>query len=154
MDKRILTGVSIIIVLLLVVMGLYTANYFVEGNTVKVSGHVNNNIVTGWDLVFDDYSIQESSLFTLELFYMPWETKDVLVEVVLTNVDTYETYEGHTWIGTANIFYSSKPFTVNIDYVENGEYSGQAVLYEVEKDSFGIEKNRVKQKTISFEVSV
>jgi len=154
MDKRILTGVFLIIMLLLAVLGLYIGNRFVEGDTVTVSGNVNHNIVTGWDLSFNSYTTQKSSLFGLELFYMPWETKDILVEVVLTNVDTQEKYEGHSWVGRANILYSNKPFTVDINYVKEGIYNGEAFLYEGEKDFFGFEKNRVMHDSISFEVFV
>ena len=154
-DKRVMTGVIILILLLISVMGLVIADTVLDGKRVNIEGTVSNNIVTGWSISVNRCLVQQDSLFNIAFFYMPWETKDILVIATITETSTGKAYTGESWIGTANVVYSNKPYTVHISFVDPGNYNGIVVLYEVDKGFWGVfEEDRVECARSTFEVIV
>jgi hypothetical protein len=155
MDRRVITGVTIIIIILLLLMGVVVADMVLTGKRVTISGRVSYNIASGWDISAESYNAVDDSLFHIAFFYMPWQTKDILVEATLVNTATGEQYNGLSWIGRANVVYSNKPYDVTISFMPEGSYTATLVLYEVDKGFWGVlEQSRVEQGRATIEVTV
>lgn len=155
MDRRVMTGVMLIFIILLFVFGVVVADTVIEGKRVTVHGTVSYNMATGWDITTSSYNVVDDSLFNIAFFYMPWETKDVLVEIILINNQDGTQYTGHRWIGRSNVIYSNKPYEVMVNFVPVGSYSATIVLYEVDKGFWGVfEQSRVEQGRTTMEIIV
>lgn len=155
LNKKILTGVYLLIFILILVSVIFVADMFIEDNRVIVKGKVQYNAVSGWSVTYNTHSVQKDTLFDITFYYMPWETKDILILVTLQNTETNTKYNGETWLGSGNLLYTDFNFDVNIHHVPTGTYTGRITVYEVEKDNFGIfEQNRVQRATTTFEVTV
>lgn len=121
-----------------------------DDKKVTVMGNVGYNMITGWSISMDDYLVESDSFFAV-LWYMPWDTKDILVVAELSGGGNK--YKGEGWAGKLNVIAGSAGYSVEIRHVPTGSYSGKLYLYEVEKGIIG-EKNRVLQATKTFQVSV
>ena len=153
MDKKIGVGMLFIIVIILIGTLLILGSAFVDGYKVSVSGNVSYNGVTGWDATYKGSVYDEDGLFDIKLWYYPWETKDIKVEVKLVG-HKGGVYTGETWLGTSSKLYGSDDFTVDVHYVPVGEYDGEIIVYEVDKGFIGFfEESKTKVASVTFETS-
>ena len=150
-----MTGIVLLFLLLIIVGGLFVANEFIDGTNIKIKGNVSNNAVGGWAVSFENYYLSDAQIFDMTLWYFPWETKDILVEVEMYNKDTAEMFTGKEWLGSGNVIYSNKQFIVNLHYLSKGQYDGEITVYEVDKGFWGVfEKERELKARTTFGLGI
>ena len=154
MDKRMIMGAILLIAVLLVITAVVVANQFVEGNKVTIKGRVSHDFITGWHVDYNSYEVADESIFSISLWYYPWETKDVQIVVELTDSNGV-IYTGETWLGTLNSIMDGRDFEVAIHYLDTGHYEGKIIVYEVDKGFFGVwEESKNEIASTTFEVNI
>ena len=155
MDKKVITGVFALLMILVVVGGLLIGNELVDGKKAIIIGTVSNNLVTGWSIEVSEYFIRDDGIFEVALWYLPWETKDILIFVEIEHAVTKEVYIGESWIGKANVIYSDKNYEVVVHYLPDGQYYGDIYVYEVDKGFVGLfEESRELKARTSLDITV
>ena len=155
MDKKIMTGTVLILIILIGVVGLYVGNSMLDGYKVTVNGRINENLITGWGCEYLSHKTSSDSLFNVAYWYYPWETHDVQIKVKLQNQDTGKVYSGDTWIGSLLNIVDEERFTVDVHFVPRGDYSGIIQVYEVDKGFLGVsEQDRELKCDDDFEVNI
>jgi len=135
MKKR---GIIIIIILAIVIVSVLflwlTGSIGFGGYTVTVKGTAYYHIGGAWGVTYNGYSVREAGglSFNPGALYMPWETKDVYIHVELKNQEG-KTYHNEIQIGAMSSITGSKQFTVELNHIPSGSYTGCIYLYEVEK---------------------
>ena len=138
-------GFLIIIVLILIASIIVIFQYPRDDvYKVTITGTAYYDAINKWGVTYSGNTVEQDKGFISTLFYWPWETKDVVIVVEISQDD--KTYTGESWIGTLSGIVGSQSFSVELRHVPSGSYSGKIYLYEVEKEIFG-EKSRVLKAT-------